>query len=429
MAAAQLLGGFCAAFVVVPLCGALTAWLTFVLGQQVFGRPAVSLGASALVATSPVFLYQLMNPMSDVPVTAAWTLAVVLSIAGWSTMAGIVAGVALIIRPNLAGVAIALLIWLALTRRNPMRFLAGMIPFVFVIGAINASLYESALVSGYGTLEEVYAWSYWWPNVRQFAAWMFSTQTPVVLLAGLYLVVPRWFPPSPVPYPRVLLIGLGAAVTLSYLFYLPFDAWWYLRFLLPIWPVMMVLTVAAIEVIAHQVARSATPVVVGIAVVLLALNGLRVASARLAFDIGRGERRYIDVARFIESHTDQRAVVLALQHSGTIRLYAGRLTLRFDQLDPSWLDRAVDFLAASGRHPYIVLEGHERSLFAARFSASAHGALPGQPMAQLDAAQVSVYDALKTTAGTPLAIAAAASRRTGWRCDPPYTWPPALRTE
>src|SRR5438874_2420247 len=71
MAAFQLAGGFCAAFLVVPIAGALTVWLTYVLGCRVFGAPTVALGGALLLAASPIFLYQVMNPMSDVPAAAA----------------------------------------------------------------------------------------------------------------------------------------------------------------------------------------------------------------------------------------------------------------------------------------------------------------------------------------------------------------------
>ena len=45
------------------------------LGRRLFGAPGTALWGAALVASSPAFLYQLMNAMSDVPVMAAWTLA------------------------------------------------------------------------------------------------------------------------------------------------------------------------------------------------------------------------------------------------------------------------------------------------------------------------------------------------------------------
>jgi hypothetical protein len=49
---------------------------------------------------------------------------------------------------------------------------------------------------------------------------------------------------------------------------------------------------------------------------------------RFAIDAGltrlqRLERRYVAVARFIESATPPNAVFLALQHGGSVRHYAG----------------------------------------------------------------------------------------------------------
>ena len=67
-------------------------------------------------------------------------------------------------------------------------------------------------------------------------------------------------PPPKVPFARVLLGGSLLVVLLSYLFYQPFDAWWYLRFLLPMWPVMMLLTAAALESMARRWLRPAYPV-------------------------------------------------------------------------------------------------------------------------------------------------------------------------
>jgi hypothetical protein len=362
-----------------------------------------------------------MNPMSDIPVTAAWTLSVVAAAAGWPVGAGLSAGMALLIRPNLAAVALVIAAWIGLTRKGAGRFALALVPFVAAVGVVNASIYESAWTSGYGTLDDLYALSFAGPNVAQFARWTLETQTPVVLLAALFFAVPGWLPPSRIPRPRLLLGGVMAAVFVSYLFYKPFDAWWYLRFLLPMWPILMTLVVAAIFGVATRVARlPVSAATLGVAMVLAAL-GVRIAIARDAFDVGRGERRYLDVARFVAGHTEPSSVMIALQHSGTLRMYAGRMTLRFDQLDPAWLDRAIAFLQSSGRHPYIVVEDGERGLFVQRFGAAADaGRLSWPPFAELESGRVAIYDPIERQAGTPLAIAAAASRRTGWRCDPPY---------
>ena len=114
MAAAMLVGGACAAFVVVPALAALAVWLTFHIGRAI-GTPWMAAGGSLLVATSPVFLYMAMQPMSDVPVTAAWLL-VVHCMLRRSTLAaygaGTSAAVAVLIRLNLAPLALAPAAWL-----------------------------------------------------------------------------------------------------------------------------------------------------------------------------------------------------------------------------------------------------------------------------------------------------------------------------
>src|SRR5882672_9343545 len=115
MALGQTIAGFCGAFFVVPLCGALTVWLTYALGRRVFDAPGIALWSACLVATSPVFLYQLMNAMSDVPATAAWTLALVLTVARRPLAGGLAMSAAIAIRPNLVPLAMVLLAWIVLS--------------------------------------------------------------------------------------------------------------------------------------------------------------------------------------------------------------------------------------------------------------------------------------------------------------------------
>src|SRR6185503_4436753 len=129
------------------------------------------------------------------------------------------------------------------------------------------------------------------------------------------------------------------------------------------------------------------------------------------------------------SHTDADAVILGVQHTGSLRIYANRLTLRYDLLEPAWLDRAVDYLRSIGRRPYFVLDGAEVDAFKRRFgSMNRTGTLDWPPVATLGSI-VSVYDPLDRAGGTsssPLAIGRTRAPRDGF-CDPPQDWPPALR--
>jgi len=432
MAAAQMIGGFCAAFIVVPLSGALTVWLTFVLGRRMFGSLPVAIGGAALVAASPVFLYQLLNAMSDVPVTACWTLALVLASGRRAFTSGIATAMAIAIRPNLAPLAFVVGAWILLCdgdpaqrRRALIAYAAGVTPALVGIASLNARLYESPFVSGYGTTGDLYAIAYAGRNVVNYARWIAEVETPIVALAVVYVAMPRLSPAPPLSGARVLVGGTIAVTLLSYLFYEPFDVWWYLRFLLPMWPVTMLATAAAIDAIVARRVSMPAPIFLAAIVAVLAWHHLQFARSHGIFELGRTERKYVDVARFVADHTEPEAVVLSHQHSGSLRLYAGRLTLRFDILDPGWLDRAVALLQSAGRHPYLVLDDEERGTFRERFaSVSTTGALDWTPVATLNGI-VDVYDlATRVNPGPPLAIASTRGSRGGLACEPPYSRPP-----
>ena len=440
MALFQLVFGYCGAFLVVPLSAAATVALTFSLGRRVIDRPAPALWAALLVAASPVFLFQAMNPMTDVPVTAAWTLALVLLAAERPLAAGMAMAIALAIRPNLVLLAAALCAWTALadwrswktTGRVPLgtlRLGIGVAPAVAGIAWFNAYLYGSPLISGYGSLDALYSTSHISKNVSQFLTWLLETQTPIVLASALFFAAPRWFDAVQIPRPRVLFGGVMLGVALSYLFYIPFDGWTYLRFLLPMWPVLMLSTAFSLDAASRRWPAASSRLLAVACVALACWRGIGIAEARGSFDVRRGERKYVDVARYLADRTDPRAVILSFQHSGSIRLYTDRLTLRWDQLDVAWLDRAVDHLTSIGRHPYIVVDGDEAPLFRRLFgNLNRLGALDWTPMAVLHRPRVEIYDAADRSARQTEVIIETDGDRGGW-CEQPQRWPTPLRME
>jgi len=439
MALVQFVVGYCGAFVVVPIAAAATIALTFLLGLRVFDRPAPPCWAALLVAASPVFLFQSMSPMTDVPVTAAWALTLVLLVADRPLVAGIAMALALAIRPNLVLVAAAAFMWTALidwrtwrTRHlvptQTLRLAAGVAPAIIGIAWFNWYLYGSPLISGYGSLDSLYSSNHVWKNVSQFTTWLLETQTPIVLASVVFFVAPRWFDAARIPFPRVLFGGVMLGVTLSYLFYIPFDGWTYLRFLLPMWPVLMLATAFSLDAASRQWKSPPAQTSSGHATMWLALacvglaawRGVSMAEARGTFDFWRGEQKYVDVGRYLAARTDPRAVILSFQHSGSIRLYADRLTLRWDQLDVAWLDRAVEYLVSIGRHPYILVDGDEGELFRRLFGKlNRLGALNWTPMAMLQRPRVEIYDAADRSARQTEVIVDSGRGPAGWRCEEP----------
>ncbi len=403
LAVLERIGGERAASLAVPSFGALTIWLTFVLGRRLTGD-LTGLMAAALMGSSPTFLYMVMSPMSDVPVTAWWLLAVIFATTPSRVAAlagGLAASLAVLTRPNLVflgGVIGVYVAWIAVRERSAtgpgaQRLLLFAAPLVITglgIALLFDYWYGSPFTSGYGSLDRLFAWSFARTNIEQYSRWFVETQTPFACLAlAAPVVVRRWGHaglPNGEPADGLLWLYFATAggVALSYLFYTPFDAWWYLRYLLPAFPLAFVLGAAVV----HVALAGRRPLVRrGAALLLtLALAGwcVMVAAERDTFQVGANERKYPRMARYITARLPERAVFLALQHGGSVQYYAHRLTLRYTYLDPDWLDRALAWLQEQGQPPYILLEDWEAPLFRQRFAGSSPiGQLDWPPMAEL----------------------------------------------
>ena len=165
-----------------------------------------------------------------------------------------------------------------------------------------------------------------------------------------------------------ILIAYALSGVLLYLFYLPFDQWWYLRFMIPAIPVVLLLCAeAAASLTQWSIAARAAALMA-----LLVAGGthaIRFADSKDVLSNAEAEkRRYLDAAVYIDDTLPSDAVVLAMQHSGSIRYYTGRLTMRWDVLDPGSLDAAVAALNARDVPVYAAIESWEEEDFRRRFA-------------------------------------------------------------
>ena len=362
MAATEAVTGAVGAFLVSPLLGALAVWLTYLLGRALHSAEAGVLAACGLLA-SPIFLFYLMVPMSDVPVTAWWLGAVVLALkpdVRWRlVMSGVATAVALLTRPNLVLLTVpmaVLVIHGAPVRRTALgRLLLWGIPAsIGVIGVATANmlLYGSPLKSGYGSLETLYSARYTWTNLKYFGTWLLQTQTPFVVLG---VAAASW-------RARWCLV-FALSVLASYLWYTPFDHWTFLRFLLPALPMLLTTAAATLVTLTR---RYDLPNGVALSVgVLLVCVGLW--QGREAFSLAKVEARYRAAADVVSRAVPPDAVVICNEHSGSIRSYAGRTTLRFEWLGEDEYNDALRTLHEHGHPVYALLDGYEVAAFRGRY--------------------------------------------------------------
>jgi hypothetical protein len=378
MALALRIGGSSAVYYVVPLFAGLTVWLTYVLGQRIAGARAAT-AACVMIAFSPIFIYQSLPAMSDVPVTAWWMTAWAAALATGSRSAvgaGIASALAVLTRPNLVPIAglIALLVG-----RTPPRlqrvalFACALVPACLLIAVLNTTWYGGPLRSGYGSLSGLYSFSSVTDNLRRYFGWLIDLHSPVVCLA---LVAPFLVRIKKIAW----IAAFCAAMLLSYVFYYVFDHWSFLRFLLPALPFVFIVTAAAMVRLLEALPlafRGLTLFLVCVGCIAWYIN---MAQRLGVFSLQQAERRYVLVGEYAGRALPPNAVAITVLHSGSLLMYGNRPTVRWDWLPVGHLDEALDILQVHGYEPYILLEDSEEEEFRTRFGqASVYGRINWPP--------------------------------------------------
>ncbi|HWI17344.1 MAG TPA: glycosyltransferase family 39 protein [Vicinamibacterales bacterium] len=367
MALFSLATGSNGVFFVAPVMGLVTLYCVWRLAREWYDHETALL-ATALVAWNPLIITYAKQPMSDIAATMWIALALLLAMRASARSAfcsGLAAGFAVITRPAL--LIAGALIPLAAHKGDSPRRRAMMSAVGFAIGVlaqmiIQNLLFGSPFLTGYGSAANLFSTDYFDNNLGIFGRHLWTVLGPL-LIAGLVLglIAAR-------PEPRFNSSVLLGGVALPYLFYLPFDHWETLRFLLP---GLVPLTILAADGLMKIARVARTPSVAAIAVTLIvaitAWQSERLLRESSVWNVSVLEARYPLAGEWINVNTPPGSVVLANQHSGSLRWYGKRQTLRWDFIAPDQLVTSVRELQSRGAAVYVALEGNEAEMFDQRF--------------------------------------------------------------
>jgi hypothetical protein len=293
------------------------------------------------------------------------------------------------------------------------------VPVVVFVAVLNTMWYGAPNHTGYGSTAELYLRSNVWPNVKLNAAWLWESQSPWVLIALVPLVP---------PFARSLRLGTIAACVViaaltfaSYVSYSQFEVWWYLRFLMPAWGAFAVLVACGVVAIARAIPQPFGRMAATCA--LLFMVSMTMSFAAEKGGLGRyraGERRYIDIGEFAADQLPANAALFSVQHSGSLRFYSGRLTLRFDWVEPAWAARVPGEVERAGYHPYLVVDDWEIPQVRQQFGFVADAPLPWPILARNREHGMTVFDmATRPVPAAPIALEPGSRHWCGARATPP----------
>jgi len=399
MAIPHWAGGAVAAGWVVAVSAAIAVWSTGMIARRLAGGVAAIVGALVL-AVLPVFIFQSVQLMSDVPVTAAWMVCWLILVSradrpflsadlsaearrakveaprakaeGLSFAAGVASAIAVLIRPNLAPLAIVPLVLVSTRVRHALAFAVPVALAGLALLWLQWRWYGSPLRSGYGSVDELFALANIRPNAQFYWRTLVAT-APILLLAPIGVWLMRrdrraW-----------ALATFAALVVAAYLAYAVFDHWSYFRFLLPALAIGSIFVGAAVtRMVAGLPVSARAPVTFAVA---LAIAAVGIANARVldAFGLKDQHHRILQLGGHLNISVPADAVIVAGEQSGSMRYYTSRPVIRWDAASPEDLLRALGALQTAKRPVWFVLDAWELEPFRAKFASVPQAALDWPP--------------------------------------------------
>jgi hypothetical protein len=354
MAALIELAGPEAAFQVPLLAGIGILIITWRLTRQLADATTAA-AATLVVAFNPELMNMVIMPMSDVPASFWYLLAVygVLAVPARLPLAGVAFGLAIWTRPALLVTLPALVIVMPRARHAFIRFAAGLAPVLAVIGAVQWWLYGNPMRTGYGGAAGLFSMANAIRNVVTYAKWIVVIHSPLFIVAFAAGV---WRAPRRLV--RVAVAGFAIGVV-PYLFKLAYyDDFDLLRYLLPILiPCLVVATIGVTSVLRRYLARPAFVAVVLAAATVVAGASYRLVAEQATFHLIQQESAYAAVGAWFHEHTPPDSVILAVLHAGSLRFYGHRTTLRSDLIPAGSLAATVNEISRRGIGCFAAVDG------------------------------------------------------------------------
>jgi len=357
--AAAIVGWDRAAILVNLVSALASGLLLFACCRKLGLNSSFALGGVALLGFCPLFLFSAFQPMSDLS-AVCWCLAVLYCALRvrehwkYGLFCGIALGMAVLVRPSNLLLALPLLFAVGFHLRSWLAVGVGGLPAAAFFCFYNRRVYGSPWVTGYGDFSSVFGVANAPHNLAHFAQWIPVLLSPLIVLAVVapftavvrqrgFAVLAAW---------AVVLVGFYA------FYYHAGETWWYLRFILPAFPVLIVGALVVLEA-AWRTARSRSVVAAAAAAGLLVLGVISWQHRQIrTLDVlhtKNGERIYPDAARWARENLPARSAIFCMQVSGSFFYYTDFLLIRWDQVSREKCGPLFAALARDNRPVYAVL--------------------------------------------------------------------------
>lgn len=356
--AAQLVGWDHAAILVNVVGALFSGWLLFLLARKYCHlTPAWALSATLILWACPLFVFFSLQPMSDMPSTGWCLLAFICALnarqrATWSFLAGAAVGIAVLLRPTNLLVMLPVLMILRGSLKAWVFLILGGVPFAFLQVIYNLQAYGKIVTTGYGDVSNLLQSDFVAHNSLHFAGWIPQLLTPGIILA---LAIP-WLLQY---YPRLIpaMISWIIALIAFYAFYYHAgETWWYLRFILPVFPFLILAALMVAQRLAENIRRPWLRALLPLALLATALTYQYKLNRELhVTSVKHSEQAYQETNEWLMNHAAKDSIILAMQASGSLHYYTDFPLVRYDLVTPEKLALVIASARQHGQPIYAPL--------------------------------------------------------------------------
>jgi hypothetical protein len=370
---AALAGWDTGPFLVSPLFAVLGLVAFYLLARELALSRFEALAGALVLALQPAYVFLSLLAMSDI-VSSTWvTLAVLAALRArrqpnWAIASGAAFAVACLVRPTNGLLLLPLALAVPWVPAVLLRFALGAAPgFAFLLG-FNQLAHGHPLRTGYGEVGGQFSLGFFRERWNFYTHWLGKTFTPLVPLAWLGVVASRntsW-------RDRLLLLVWFGTYFVFFCFYFHHDAWWYLRFLLPGFPPLIVGAILAARWCWHELelrlrlARLGWTSLNLVPILVLALvlgREVSVGVSKQLFDMAESETIYPRACRYAAERLPARSIVLSFLMSGVLEYYTDLPYLRFDTMERRMAKRILRRTQAQGYRWYALVHPLELDTF------------------------------------------------------------------
>lgn len=354
-AAAAILGWSQAANVVIVLHALAAIVLIYALARAMTIRWRGALVAAVCLGASPLFLFFSLQTMSDTPAltwvcATAWTAWRARERGGWWPLwTGFCFSVAVLIRPTDVLLAPALVIaWWPLWHRRTLLGILGGLPGAAALLIYNQAAYGSAFATGYGEAGTLFQSGVVEQTALHYLYWLPLLFTPAVVCFPLLVL-------RPTRAACFLLVWAAAYLGFYVCYYHTHEAWWYLRFILPAAPALILGWIWALRPYLQWIPARSLAAALAIAAIVGTYAYVIRRDRLPALSAGKGERTYPLAMDWLRANVPPGSVLLCMQTSGAAFYYTPFTLLRWDEIERKNEPEVAEAAANAGRPIYAAL--------------------------------------------------------------------------